>query len=720
MPLIMRVYTTDNFDLMLADVPVSTADISWALSSSPDWSVKFPSNTHNADQIVEELLVELLLDGQLLLEGVIQDIDRPKAGVQGTISVKGRGRLDDLFEVLADTSFKADNKEFLIILYQLLSVGNWRLGEIGTLLDKTTLVDIDLKDGSTLIEQIRKVIETQLGTFYRRGAANSKGNPSLDVGAFDLDSNVIFTSPPRIDYLGSANPGTNLILSLKESSSSADLIYLLDAIGGQVKDNNSVERRITLFDAWQDDPSLAYDADFPIIEVITAQNYVVLNADLLDSVGGTFNTVDAAGTTDRIMIGSDTGVGTNIWTGWAFRPMPGVFDSIEFFTSAKTGGFDPILPFFTLQYWISEMSILPAAPGYDHYNAIRLYTGTLTFPGDVFPIGLVHLDMSHTGIIFEVGKVYGFAIGFDSFPSVDVYVTMPVYTAIVGTDSGMGYARTDWSFGKVSWSDLDEFSPLRVNTQPPGSISGRQESIEWKQYAPEKTDDPAALADIQAAGATLYQRSIIHLQDRAEKRVSYSMKAIGPDLIPPLGNTVYVSGRSETAYENPGTNRATTLRSNITEDLRIKKLKFQFDAKGSSGDYTLDDSRILSREEAFVSVYDEATRRSKQVEGAIIPLFGGQEMVLETLVIVSTLSDTTLEDGTPALTVTFPYTSPVGRTWGDNLGFPYGDSDIGILIIEVVSEMVNETQTGVVCKIASLGGWSFDRTATVYCYHIWR
>jgi hypothetical protein len=141
------------------------------------------------------------------------------------------------------------------------------------------------------------------------------------------------------------------------------------------------------------------------------------------------------------------------------------------------------------------------------------------------------------------------------------------------------------------------------------------------------------------------------------------MSAIGTQLVIPLGNTVSVIGKAQTAIQNPVTGAIVSEYYEVDGDFRVLGYKLNIKGNTVSATYKLADISLMEDENA-ADMYDK-TKFHPQVEGAIYDFILLPEMVKESVPLASSQPDTTLEDGTDALLVEFPYNRPT-ILFGDN------------------------------------------------------
>jgi hypothetical protein len=703
-------------ELPLGDFLVSSVNIDLGLDSSSKWSAKLPSNSNNTSVLTEGNEVKIFDGSTLLLSGIIQSSSVDVQSSTSDIDISGRDSLDGLFDSSPDTMMVIENETILSALHRILTGVNWRVGEIDTLEDPDQVIDLlDLRKSTKVLEQIRSVLSQQDFTLFVLGD-EILGDKTINIGKFEVDTGVRFRSPGinYYDKVESFNP----IQSLKQGKTINDVVYFLEAIGGQVVDNNGITRVITLYDAWQNDNDLATDPDFPIVEIVPEQRYAVVNREKMPSPGGTWFSAFSGSTTTIRVIGDLIAAGAqNRWMGHSFRAIPGRLKEIQLVIGAVTGDFYNDWAGESMTLWVSNLGT-PASYTYDHYNATRILETAYVHPDGLPPLGLLKFDFSSHNIILDWDTIYGFAFGFDTGLDVNSALDINKYAVPLGADAGMGHNRADYANDKTTWIDYGQSIPLKVMTEPIGNAQNRAFE-QFQQYAPQRTTANATLDEIKAAGQAMYNECVAYLKDRAEPRFAYSMEATGERLVVPLGGTVAVYGRSETAVQNPATDQVTPVYNKVDEDMIVEKLNLKFGDNKKIGAYSL--SQNVRKEEALiVDMYDKS-RIDTQREGESIQFLAG----FETEKLVESIAagqnpDTTMSDGSPGLLFTFAYSAPAGKNYAELIGLPFGTASGKRLIVEVVSDPDNDLDVGVVCKISVAGGWNFSNSGSITTYYFWR
>ena len=413
MAFILRVFNPTG-STPLTEMFIESGNINRSLDSSSTFTITVPSNTVAIANLTEGLQVELYLNGTFLLAGEIQKLDRGIVDTSKSVSISGRDILDTLYDINPDPTLIIDAKPMLQAIHEILEPNQWRLGDISTLPDKEFIIKtVDLRNVSSYMEQIRKILDLQEGVSWKSGAP-VLGDNTIDIGTFDEDSGAKFRSPAGRFYTKLPRH-FNIISKLREKASNEEVVYYLEPVGGEVKDSLGVRRSITLQDAWENDNTLAYDPEFPIIEIIPGQRYAVINLDEAPYPGGLFYTVSAGNPLNLILMGDSAAGATTFWTGISFRGVPGRLNYISFVLIGIIGSFYTAWSGQPISIWVSELGT-PSSYTYDHYNApARLFEGSLPGHEDGLPpFGEYRIDLSQLGINLDYNKVYGFAIGFDN------------------------------------------------------------------------------------------------------------------------------------------------------------------------------------------------------------------------------------------------------------------------------------------------------------------
>lgn len=263
--------------VILADDIPESMDVSFSLGSSPNWKAKFTGNSAAMQLVQEGNLVEIYVNGELILEGSVQTFSRGSERNKVEFDLDGRGLLDGLYDYRANSqAYSPPDTPLLVILGELLRRGGWRIGEIHTLADPEQTLSVDLRAENRLLSQIQKALEGIPVTFYREGK-KLLGDPSLDIGTFREESGLLLTTFPDDSLLIEEDRNIGRISNIDVVYESTEIVEAIEAIGGDLKDDSSVTRAINLGDALAADPTLATDPDFPIIEEIAGYVYSVRN-----------------------------------------------------------------------------------------------------------------------------------------------------------------------------------------------------------------------------------------------------------------------------------------------------------------------------------------------------------------------------------------------------------------------------------------------------------
>ncbi len=718
MAFILRVF--DETDTIpITDIYISAGSISKKLDSSSELSLSLPSNTAAAADLDEGQIVELYLNGDLLLKGEIQKLSLGVLSVGKAISISGRDSLDTLYDVAPDPTLILSGKEFLLALYELLEPCAWRLGDISTVTDKEFIIEtIDLRNEHSYLDQVRKVLELQEGLSLVVGD-QVLGENTISIGTLDGNSGALFRSPGDRFYT-ELPQNFNIITKLTEKKSNEEEIFYLEAVGGEVKDSFGIHRSINLYDAWDNDNSLATDPDFPIVEIVPGQRYAVLNAEKNPQPGGLFYTVNAAAQTSIKFMGDSGSAGRMLWSGYSFRGIPGRLNYISFVLNSIVGDFYGDWLGEPITIWLSILGT-PDSYTHDHFNAQRLFEGPFVEADGLAPFGEYRLDLTNTGLLSDLDTIYGFAIGFDNAQVVNSYITAIGYSGVSGTDVGMGHCQTSLTNGDNEvWLNSNLFSSMKVFTEPVGNRFRRNQQFQkWAEYAPPKDgENNSTLAQTRAGGQALYARAIAHLKQHSSVRRNYSMSAIGRNLIVPLGEKISVLGKAQTAIQNPVTGKITADYHEVNDDYRVLGYKVEVKSNKVSATYELSDISLFE-EQGIPDLYDR-TKFHPQIEGTVYPFSLQPEMVKEQVSLSNMLPDTTIEDGRDALLVEFPYNRPIDRHFSDFIGLPFVDSPTEEITIEIVSGTDDSNEVSLICKVVTGTGWTVNSSILLESYFIWR
>ena len=129
MAFIMRVLDTVTL-VPKVEMYIESGSVSGELDSSGSFSASIPVNTAAAAGVDEGDIVELYLDGELLIQAEVQSISRGVLESTKAIKMSGRDVLDTLYDVGPDPTLMVEDTPLLLALYTILEPCNWRLGDI--------------------------------------------------------------------------------------------------------------------------------------------------------------------------------------------------------------------------------------------------------------------------------------------------------------------------------------------------------------------------------------------------------------------------------------------------------------------------------------------------------------------------------------------------------------------------------------------------------------
>jgi len=695
----LRFIDSEN-GLIISDTFVESFDLSRKLNQAAEWTAVIPLNVEALRNIEQGHLIEASENGVVFLSGELQQADYGSENDSQLVKAKGRDLMDDLFKASSFANSYVENFPFLVVLGVFLYSAGWRIGDISTLANPDAVVTIDLRAENHLLSQIQKLIETLPRTNFRH-VGDRLGYPAIDVGSFGNSSGVRLLKKPDGDFdTDGLSSDVGFISSLKIERSITDIIEAVHGQGGEVTDDLGVLRTVHLGDHLKAVPTLALDPDFPIVEVVSNLEYVVINAGIAKG-GKTYSLAD--NNVSLGIIGTD-GANVEYFLAERFTAFPGRLSEIGALFGAITGS-----PAIQMTWRLCAADGVGGRPG------TIIATGLHTPRANTFN----RITVS-SGPILSASTYYWLVLGYATKQAVSTSVGWryhPTHTAPVAR----GYQSTN-SLG-VIWDTAltpGAFTAYLITT-PIFRTKGTRESHQWKQYAPERTEINATLVAIQGAAAALYDRVKTYLTDHQATTIIYDVEAEGAfDL--KVGDTVYVKGTWKADIIDPFTGIPSEVEVSVDKELRVVSFKRGNAADTVNWDIELSDGDGVALENLFVSLYDAATDREPPAGTAYVPAYVPKLTVVGPLLITGA-PDTVMSSGLAGKLATITLVSPVSIVKAADVtlaGIPYGVSPNGDLVVEMVSDADFTASTPAVVRL-SIGkrGWNVGDSASLNARYLW-
>lgn len=677
-------------DSLLADTPAVKATVSIGLNKSGEFSVDVPLNTEALVDVNTGNNVEIYQGGLLLIRGVLQKFNRALKD-EAIITVSGRDVTDDLYKVRSLSYALFEDTAVSTILAFLLRQAGWMLGDISTMENPDALMTIDLRGEKYLINQISKLITEVSNTVYRYGDTVAEVN-ALDVGVFNQSSDITFYTPsdnPAIDF-DSRQVGK--ITSLTSDVEFTERVHTLELIGGEVQDNAGVKRTVTLQDAIYQDPTIRFHAEYPVRQHWVNQS-TVLHRRSAGLPGGGF--ISWPANTQLLGYGRVASVTRNIFV--EFIIPPGILTEVTLDFSTNTG----------------------APTGTTFLKIFKTILGTGLPDGPELGQAIfTHVPSARNRIIFstpvriEWDTPYLFQLGF-SVPTAGAND----YATLIGTNV-VGYTNslTVW----LNTSVITQTPRITVLTLP-DMTDGEAQTLQWTQYAPEITGSNSTQSRIRKMAVTMWGAGCAYMDTKSGLNESFQMEAIGEEIVPALGDLVYVRGQAEYAFTDPFTGDTQTYRELIEENLRVNGISISL---GDEITYSFElfkgTGNVFDADE-YLAMYVR-TKAVKPEAGEVQALvYAPQAGVIVYPIPYPVGPNASMSDGRDAfqVTLTLP-ASPTNKRDVYLCGIPIPEAFNTAMTVEVVSHPVYNTLTGPTIRIApKYRGWSFQDEATIRCRIIW-
>lgn len=713
MALVLRIFDPDTDSLYFECPTISSINFSYGLNSSAQISGELPRNWPNSELIDVGHIVELYDGGNRLIRGFIQQIS---PNLKETMQFTAVGGIDSVYEQKVFPLAYYDTKPLLGVLVELLNQAGWLIGDISTLDDPDQVVTIDIRSEANLLTQINKLLSGIPEVFYREGQ-EILGFPSIDIGRFMENSYFQALTPSSQSRLPIDNPQIHWIEDLSYQESLGDSVYAVRSLGGDVRDNLGENRVINLGDAVSGNINLLFDPDFPIIEDLAERNWAALNYRDFGKVGGrVLSTVDGATGT---YFGDNAGGGVeqNFWIMQTFLPYPGIFESFSLWFSVISANAVGL----TMAWVLQEISI----SDYRTVIADNLLSGELVLTAA--HANTIHKFTIDTEYELVRGKLYGIAFGFSTPPAPDIAnvvvkgrAASTSHTFRLQNNIG-GKVTTAGVWGAINWLPF-----LDIVTRPIDRPLASFVSQTASKYAPKNSGAISTLAEVRAAGTSLYAWTKAYLEDHRPSIQSYNLSAVGALTFPKAGSTIYVDGKARGQYIDPLTRKFMQTLRQVNANLRVDRVQVGIEKDVAKFSYNLLSGTGVLRTDLITSLYDE-TENEEPAAGDVAAR--PWALLLDTLsTSVGPVSpNSVMSDGTLAYRVSLSIFSGSYASRPNDVedvflaGLPYGIiSTGGQLRVEMV-QLPSLASPEVIFDIAlQTRDWEYGDLANITVKQVWR
>lgn len=695
---ILRLFEQGSADC-LYETNVFSASFTRALSKSIEWSASLPLKDELYDILADSLRAEIWYDANYGISGKVQSFDI-NYDSSPSIELKGREEIDAMFDIGADTSLYLSSKLYVIYLFTLLNRAGWRFGSYRDI-DRTKVVTLDLRDNQkTLLTQFGTLLKEDPDLLYRFGGYDYTGQPMLDISIFEDQEVGDLQMPSDREFTNGL-----MLQGVKTNDKFTDRIYAADVKGGNVTDSGGVKRSITLADAISNDPTKALDANYPIFEDVSEVSFSVLPTKE-GPIGGVTKSSPSTAITN-VAIGDIGGTGlTSYWVAFIFHPYPGTLSEISFWTAAITASIETNKATNPILWQIREV---------DESNVLS-NTGILIASGTLdSSLWTSNVRVRHTlpaGITVSSTKRYMYRIGLQSPPATSATLQLRVS----GTNNSETF-RVDRSAGIASATNTSlNYQPM-FEARTNGTVSSKGMKLVDIQarFVPAKTETNATLAETNSAGAALYAWIISTLQARDQDLHTIEVDSVGTDFSLKPGDNLLVrakaqfikGARDEWEYRKIET---------VQYDMKDGRVETHIKFSSNRPDSEVDDPSI--------ALYDQQKEKTQTPDGKIItPLY---EWVLTEIsqLVQNTVADTTLSDGTPAVTVSVTVPAATAGFYDTRIiGTPYATHSTVLIpvVVELVQKPTSSAPTTLIVKLGVKNkGWTVYDSCTLMSHIVWR
>lgn len=695
--------------LMLGDSVLITANFSRALNQSGEWSISLPASLPVAEQLTLNAIVELRYKGVHLIGGPIQNINQAFDD-SPTLEISGRDEFDSLYSYAADSIAYYDDRNILAGLYALLYRAGWRIGKVDTYQAPTATVTIDLRKEKNLLTQIAALVKDQPGVVYRYGGYEN-GKHMLDIGTLAYPVRKTLAQPAGLDYMRDVDPAVPVLTALTVKTTIIDRIDVLEAIGGDVQDNAGVKRAIHLGDAIDVDPTRRFDPNYPIVETVSEQCFVILRRSAGRPGGRVVS--NPAATTTITVLGEVGAVASNYHMLFTFQPLPGTLRAFNFWTGTVGGAVETNLKALTFMWYLHAVD--EANP---HIPGALLQSGVI--PNRSWGTNRNCRVIIDNGYVLEHGVRYQIRIGFTTTPAANNNIPV-VYANVAPLSRTM---RQDYSSAIAGgYVNSNRYPKFVVETAPTDEFVGGSIVERNTAFAPQKNQSNVTLAEIQNTANALYAWGKQYLNTHLFNRTEYTASISGGlfDIEP--GDSLRITAKAEYVTEDRFANTLARRFERVNTVLRVQSIKYNFqDGKVQASVTFLDPNTPTESEYTEINQID--TQEKTKPEGRIIPLPDQWSLITASTVVSNVLPDTVMTgSGLPARRVLIGVAAP--STTGDMalIAKPFVVHALG-QDMELEIEIEPDFLAGIIgagVRIAVKNrGWTFDDSATVTMYFGWR
>lgn len=695
--------------LMLGDSTLINANYSRALNQSGEWQINLPASLPVAEQLTLNAFVELRYNGTVLIAGPIQLINQAYDD-SPTLEISGRDEFDSLYRYAADSIAFYNDRNILAGLYALLFRAGWRIGKVDTYESPTATVTIDLRKEKNLLTQVAALVKDQPGVVYRYGGYEN-GKHMLDIGTLAYPVRKTLSQPAGLDYMRDTDPAVPVLTALTVKTTIIDRIDVLEAIGGDVQDNAGVKRAIHLGDAITADPTRRYDPNYPIVETVSEQSFVVLRR-AAGRPGGRVVSNPVA-TTTIVVLGEVGAVASNYHILFTFQPMPGILRAFNFWTGTVGGAVETNLKALTFMWYLHAVD--EANP---HIPGALLQSGTI--PNGAWGTNRHCRVLINNGYVLEHGVRYQIRIGFTTTPAANNNI--PVHYANVVPLSRT--QRMDYSAAIGSgYTNLNRYPKFLVETDPTDEFVGGSIVERNTAFAPQRDQSNVTLAEIANAANALYTWGKQYLDTHLLNRTEYTAQISGGlfDIEP--GDALRINAKAEYVTEDRFANTLSRRFERVDTILRVQSIKYSFsDGKIQASVTFLDPNIPTESESTEINQFD--TQQKPKPEGRIIPLPDQWSMTTVNMAVSNVLPDTVMSgSGLPARRVQIGTSTVSGSGDMALIAKPYVVHDDGI-DMEIEIEVEPDLQGSIIGTVVRIAvknrGWTYDDSATITVYFGWR
>lgn len=680
-----------------------------SLNESSSWAFTVALNLFNLDWLNTADYVEIYDGVRFITEGYIQRENINLSEDSGKVTVEGRGPLDFLYKFQPAPRGSFENMPLIAALREILFYAEWDLGDYSTLSDVDGVVTEDVRTEKNLMAQITKLLKIIPNTHFRYGG-KIDGVHRIDIGQFNVLSPVIFTDT-KFD--------TGTVLSKPQIDETyVERVAQVEPLGGELEPSGGFGKTLNLQTVLEPgrDPQLAYDSNYPIVEVIDGERYVVVDMNAPGLIGGevTLQNGTPAATGFNSYFGSN---GTPSFAiAQRIHVLPGQLREFSVYLGNASNSPDN----YTFKWTIASVNPI-ARDTVDYLNLDVIATGEIA-AGNHAPNTRLKI-VPDTEVLLNDSQGYWFVFELPDAIGVNFYY--PYGTLATSSQTALLKRINVTSGAEIDYSP--EAIYLEVLTRP---TDDRITHItqKWDDIQSPRTSVNLTALNIYRLEKTLYERAKTYLQAQREVERSYSFDFLDFTKEPitriRVGDQVTVKGNWSAEVYNPANRgKIGITKLALNETLRVETVEWKGkDSRRRIGALTLTPDTGLDRLDEMVYLYAKARPRMFAKDIVTEYVLYERERVEASTTESSVLGDAYGSDGRLGKKITLTVPSPAISDYAGEvllIGLPVVTSTTGVPEVEIIQYPDASTDLEFIVLMRGRS-WAYTDSVTATAHFLWR